>query len=329
MGPTRRDDPPTYSVIVPFFNERETLGPALESVVAQTYDRWEIVAVDDGSSDGSADVADGFAATDPRITVIRRANGGLPAARNSGLAVARGSFCALLDADDLWLPEKLERQLPLLDDHTVVFSDTWVEEGTSRQRYGSRVGLSDGVYPRGDVLDELLRQNFVPSLTAVVPTGLLRSVGGFSTELPISLDWDLWLRLALAGVRFDYVPDPLAVYRLRRDSLSSDQETLRREAVAVLARFRARASEPMRAAATSRLRTARRELEVFLRKRAWVSAAAGDTGSARRDLAGSLRSNPRSLRAVAGAALALAPPALRWFARRRPPASFTDRFVRL
>lgn len=324
-----RTGPPTYSVLVPFFNERETLGPALESVVAQTYDDWELVAVDDGSTDGSAEVADRLAADDPRITVIRRPNGGLPAARNSALAVARGSFCALLDADDLWLPEKLERQLALLDERTVVFSDAWAEQGGSRARYGVRVGRADGDYPRGEVLDELLRQNFVPSLTAVVPTALLRSAGGFCADLPISLDWDLWLRLALAGVRFDYVPDPLAVYRVRPGSLSSDQEAIRREAVAVLTRFRAQAPEPKRAAASRRLDVARQELEVFLRKRAWISAAAGDTGSARRDLFDSLHSNPRSPRAVAGAALAMAPPVCRWFARRRPPASFADRFVRV
>ena len=319
---------PTISVLLPFFNARETVDAAIESVLAQTYDNWELIAVDDGSVDGSADVVSRIASHDPRVRVVQQQHGGLPVARNAGLAAAHGGFCALLDADDMWLPEKLESQLPLLDERAVVFSDAWVEEQRTRYRYGRRVGRPDGVYPRGDVFDELLRRNFVPSLTVVMPTALLREVGGFDVELPISPDWDLWLRLSLAGIRFDYVGDPLAVYRVRPGSLSDDAEALRREAVAVLRRLAARASGPRRTAAVGRLALARRELEIFLRKRAWIAAAERNTGSARQDLFASLRSNPRSPRSLAGAILAVTPPLLRWYARRQMPVTLAGEFTR-
>ncbi len=322
---------PTYSVLLPFFNHRATLGEAIESVLAQTCESWELIAIDDGSEDGSSEVAARLAAADPRIRILRRPNGGAAPARNSGLAIARAPFCALLDADDLWLPAKLERQLPLLRDDTVVFSDAYVEEDGQRFRYGRRVDLPDGVYPRGAVFAELLHHNFIPShLTAVVPTEWLRSVGGWDDTLPPprSSDWDLWLRLALAGVRFDYVAEPMAVYRVRAGTLSQDGEGMRRCAVVILRNLRDRATGPQRTAVERRLRVADRELEVFLRKRAWLAASAGDVAAARRDLLASREANPRSARAIAGRLLALAPRLLESYARRKLPISFEGKFVR-
>ncbi|HLX32387.1 MAG TPA: glycosyltransferase family 2 protein [Gaiellaceae bacterium] len=322
---------PTYSILLPFYNHREWLGDAIESVLAQTCKSWELIAIDDGSEDGSSEVATGFAAAEPRIRVLRRPNGGAAPARNTGLTVARGPYCALLDADDVWLPRKLERQLPLLRKDTVVFSDAYVEEDGRRYHYGRRVDLPEGVYPRGAVFAELLHHNFIPShLTAVVPTDLLRSVGGWDDTLPPprSSDWDLWLRLALAGVLFDYVAEPLAVYHVRPGSLSQDGEGMRRCAIAILRNLRDRAAGPQRAAVERRLRIANRELEVFLRKRAWLSASAGDVAAARRELVASRRANPRSARAVAGLVLALVPPFLRSYARRKLPISFEGAFVR-
>ncbi len=313
---------PTFSVLLPFFNERELVGTAIESVQAQTYEDWELLAVDDGSTDGSGEIVTRYAADDPRIRLIPRPNGGLSAARNTGIAAANGRYCALIDADDIWLPEKLERQLPLLDDRTVVFSEARATEDGRTDPYSMRLHRAAGDYPRGDVFAELLRQNFVPSLTAVVPLDLLRKHGGFDERLRISPDWDLWLRLTVAGARFDYVPDPLAVYAVRSGSLSSDYEAVYGESIVVLRLLqRAVSGRAERDAVGRQLAVARRELEVFLRKLAWAAAAGGDTRSARRDLLASARANPSSSRAIAGVALTLAPPVLRWYANRHPPAS--------
>jgi glycosyltransferase involved in cell wall biosynthesis len=319
---------PTFSVLLPFFNERSHLRAAIMSVQAQTYPNWEIVAVDDGSTDGSGEIVTRAASDDPRVRLVRRKNGGLPAARNTGIGAARGRYCALLDADDIWLPEKLERQLPLVKKRTVAFSEAWAEEDGVRYPYSMRLSRARGDYPVADVFNELLRQNFIPSLTAVLPIELLRGVGAFDERLSLSLDWDLWLRLALGGARFDYVAEPLAVYRVRSGSLSSDHEAVRRESVIVLRLLSARVDAPRREAVAHRLDLARRELEVFLRKRAWMSAAEGDNRSARRDLIAAAQANPRSVRAILGLALMLLPPLLGWYARRRPPATFVGEFVR-
>ncbi|HLX33013.1 MAG TPA: glycosyltransferase [Gaiellaceae bacterium] len=321
-------DPPTFSVIVPVFNAEETVAEAIESVQAQTCEDWELIAIDDGSTDGSSEVVARYAAADPRIRLIPCAHRGAAAARNTGFEAARSTYCALLDADDIWLPQKLQLQLPHLADRTVVYSDSFFEEGGQRHRLGRRIERPDGVSPSGHIFDELLRDNFVCGITAVLPTRLLREVGGYDETLPSSHDWDLWLRLALADVPFTFVPEPLAVYRIRSASLSSDQRADRYRNVRLLRGLLDRANDSRRAAIESRLRRARRELEVYLRKRAWLSAAAGDTRSARRNLFDSARANPRSFRAVAAALLSLAPPLLRWYAKRQPPADFRGEFVR-
>ncbi len=327
MGSDPKEEP-TFSVLLAFFNERDRVATAIESVQAQTYADWELLAVDDGSTDDSAEIVARYAFRDSRIRLVRRPHGGVSAARNAGIAAARGRYCALLDADDAWLPGKLERQLPLLDERTVVFSDAWVEEEGRRFRWARRVNQPDGVFPRGDVFDDLVRQDFVCVSTTVVPTRLIRDIGSFDETVAISQDWDLWLRLSLAGVPFEYAQEPLAVYQVRAGSLSSDDEALRADAVQVLRLLCAKASGVRRRTAERRLKLARRELEVYLRKRAWLAAAAGDTRSARRDLAKSLKSNPRSPRALTGILLALVPPLLARYARRHLAPNLGGAFLR-
>jgi hypothetical protein len=104
-------EPPLVSVIIPAFNAEATLGETLRSVFAQTHQRLEILAVDDGSTDGTAALVESLARTEPRLSLIRQANAGVAAARNAGLAQARGDYVAWLDADDLWRPTKIAKQL--------------------------------------------------------------------------------------------------------------------------------------------------------------------------------------------------------------------------
>jgi glycosyltransferase involved in cell wall biosynthesis len=101
---------PLVSVIVPAFNAATTLAEALGSALAQTYKNIEILVVDDGSTDATAAIAREFAAADGRVSLVRRSNGGIAAARNSGIAVSKGAYIAPLDADDLWHPTKIEKQ---------------------------------------------------------------------------------------------------------------------------------------------------------------------------------------------------------------------------
>src|SRR4029450_14102924 len=111
---------------MPRYQGREPLAAAIESVLAQPFELFELLVVDDGSTDGSSEIARTYAERDPRVHYRRQENAGQGAARNAGIGVARGEAVAFLDQDDLWLPNKLARQLPLLDDATVVYSDTYI-----------------------------------------------------------------------------------------------------------------------------------------------------------------------------------------------------------
>src|SRR5215204_696893 len=102
------------SVIMPAYNAGRYIAESVRSVQAQTFGGWELVVVDDGSADDTGEVVRRFAAADARVRYVRRPNGGQAAARNTGLAEARAPFVAFLDADDLWLPEKLEAQLAVM-----------------------------------------------------------------------------------------------------------------------------------------------------------------------------------------------------------------------
>ncbi len=317
-----RDAPemaPLVSVVLPFYDDRETVGAAVKSVLGQAWSDLELIAVDDGSPDGSVEIVAELARCDDRVKLVRQANGGAAAARNAGLRAAGGRYCAFHDADDLWFPGKLERQLPLLGTRTLVFSDAWVEEGERRFPWSTMVHRSGGAYPHGDVYDELVSANFIPISSVVLPTPLVHEVGGFNESLRVLADWDLWLRLAAAGVSFDYVSEPLVLYRVRPGSLSSDKVSMRAEELRVFALHARHAPPARRRLLGRRTRTARKGLETSLRGRAWTAVLSGEPRAARRDLVASFRANPMSPKALAGLLLAGAPPMLSAVARMRKP----------
>jgi glycosyltransferase involved in cell wall biosynthesis len=215
-------DGPRVSVIVPAYNSSETIEATLSSVVAQTYDDWEVVVGDDGSSDDTAARA---AAVDPRVRVVRaERNGGPAAARNLALEHARGELVALLDADDRWLPEYLETMVGAYDREDrgtgtvgIVTCDAFVEGPTGRepQTYKERIGAPDRVD-----LDTLLQANVI-FISALMPRARVMEVGGFDIRTFGSEDHDLFLKLVESGLRVVVVAEPLAVYRVAEASVSS------------------------------------------------------------------------------------------------------------
>lgn len=205
---------PLVTVVTPVWNAAATLGATVASVRAQTLPDWELILVDDASTDGSRDLARALAAGEPRIRLIaRETNGGAAAARNAAIRAARGRLIAFLDADDRWYPEKLARQTAFMAraGHAFVFA-------------GYRRVAADGrplgvVRPPARVAhDELLRGNVIGCLTAVYDTAVLGRV-----EMPDvrrRQDYGLWLRL-LRQVPFAHaLPEPLADYRVAPTSLS-------------------------------------------------------------------------------------------------------------
>lgn len=304
---------PAVSVLVPLYQSEPWIAAALDSALAQTMSDFEVIVVDDGSTDGGSELAREYAERDTRVRYLRQQNAGLPGARNTGLSVAKGEYVAFLDADDLWLPDKLERQLAAAGDG-VLYGDAYVmyDEGDPTSER-----LSEIVSPaRGDIFDTLVRYNAVPVLTALLPRALIERFGRFDATQRQVEDWDLWLRMSASGVQFDYLPEPVAIYRARSTSLSRN--------VIVVSSYRVRALRKVRPLVSGERRRAvdqslARELSLLggeLRIRAWERAAAGDVRGAREDILASLKAEPRSAKAVIAAAIAGVPPLLRAVARR-------------
>ncbi len=219
---------PAVSVVIPAYNRASTIRPAIESVLRQSISDIEVIIVDDGSTDETADVAE--AMDDPRLRVLRQPhNSGAAAARNAGVAAARGALVAFQDSDDEWLPLKLEKQLALLrrlDRPVAVYCGMLVVVGLGEDPgRGGRRGQLDylptltlsGV--DGDILPQLLRRSFVSTQTLIAPRETLRAIGGFDETLPALEDWDCALRLAQRGP-IGLVDEPLVLQRFSPNSIT-------------------------------------------------------------------------------------------------------------
>jgi glycosyltransferase involved in cell wall biosynthesis len=271
--------PPSFSVVVAAYDSAATIGETIESVRGQTRSDWELIVVDDGSQDGTVEVAQAFA--DPRVRVIRsHENRGPAAARNRAILLAQAPLICTLDSDDLWLPGYLEtmaRALESAPGASVASTDAWVlDEATGRVGKTSVLTPQDPPHPFPDdtnrFLSELLQRNFVYNSVAVKREALL-AVGGYDERLWVGEDWELWLRLAAGGFRFVCVPQLLAVYRVRAGSLTSDPERLlaaRREIYRILAEEWA-AGEEIRDLALK----LRRDSELRVQRRAAVATVLG------------------------------------------------------
>jgi len=197
------------SVVVTCYNYGRYLSGALRSALAQSLPPREIIVVNDGSTDDTEAVMASFRG-EPLVRGITQPNGGQANAKNNGVKASSGAFVAFLDADDAWTPDKLEKQMPLFKnpDVGVVFSrQTIVDDDNRPMPHANRLPVF-----RGRVFRELLKDNFVPFSSSVVRRSCFEAAGGFDETLPMSIDWDLWLRIG-ARHAFDYVEAPLLFYR--------------------------------------------------------------------------------------------------------------------
>lgn len=217
-------DNPLVSVIIPCFNLAKYLPEAIESVLMQTYRPLEIIVVDDGSTDDTSDVARRYG--DRGVKLIRQENKGLAAARNAGLKVASGEYLALLDADDTFLPEKMQRQVEYMESHSdcgVCYCGIYHYR---EEKPGELLNLKYDYYSGEAAKRALLRKNFINPLSVVLRASAVKSIGWFNEGYRNTEDWEYWVRLAFAGVQFDYLPQPLARYRMRATSMARQKSGL-------------------------------------------------------------------------------------------------------
>jgi glycosyltransferase involved in cell wall biosynthesis len=245
---------PTFSILTAAFQAAATIAESVASALGQTVPALEIVVCDDGSTD---DIVGALAPFRDRITLIRKANGGAPSAMNAALRAASGDFVAVLDADDVYLPERIEalaglaRSRPELD---VLTTDAYFEvDGRLTGRFNAA-----NEFAVRDQRTAILDRCFIA--WPAVRRDRLLEIGGFDERLRIGYDWDAWLRLLFSGSAAGHVDQPLMVYRLREGSLTSDRSGALIDRVTLLekARREQQLSPPERAALERSLRGHRR-----------------------------------------------------------------------
>jgi teichuronic acid biosynthesis glycosyltransferase TuaG len=210
-------------VIVPVFNAERFLEEALAGVAAQSFRDFEIVVVDDGSTDETPHVVERWRRRfREEMRVFRQDNAGLAAARNTGVREARGRFVAFLDGDDVWLPTYLERMVGLAagGEGSVFYCGARFIDETG----ADLPQTTDRVVPPAQMYEALLRANFLVPSAVVARCDALGSAEPFDVSFRRLQDWELWLRLARDGARFVGISDQLVRYRAHAASLSSDLE---------------------------------------------------------------------------------------------------------
>ena len=228
--------PPTVSVIVPAYNAAAFIQRTLDSALDQTHRDLEIIVVDDGSTDGTAEIVEGVARRDARVRLFRQANGGVSRARNTGLAQARGVYIAPLDADDLWHPTKIEKQLRCIDGASsrtgVVYSYFAVIDEDDQIIQPRRIYPA----PTGHVYPQMTVGNIVGNASApLIRRSLAEGIGGYDEDFREGCeDLDFYLRLAEV-CEYELVPEFIVGYRRSRHSMSMNIGKMER-AVAQLTR---------------------------------------------------------------------------------------------
>lgn len=225
---TPMTDSPRVSVVIPAYNAAWCVARAIDSVLAQSFRDFELIVVDDGSTDATAEVLSRYGSA---LQIISKPNGGMSSARNAGIGAAKGYYVAFLDADDRWLPEKLARQLELLEKHpdlafcaavATLEDPTGMKIGEWRGHAGSPAGVSEVFSNHGAVAGG--------ASAVVAKRHLVAELGGFDETLAGAEDTDLWIRLAGRG-GFACIEAPLVIVLRRPGSASRDLDAMRRGAL--------------------------------------------------------------------------------------------------
>lgn len=223
---------PAVSIIMPVYNGEQFISLGINSVLEQTYANWELIIVDDGSTDGSAKIINQY--QDPRIHYFYQDNAGPVTARNHGLQYAQGEYVIFLDCDDWWSRNALEVLTGTALKHPgAIIHGDWVY-AASRVRAGV---VNSSSIPTRDPLHTLILRNPFCIHAVLTPVKLLREIGGFTRQMPTLEDWELWRSLAMQGCNFAHVSELVAYYYWHGGSRSKDALKRKRERLGTLERF--------------------------------------------------------------------------------------------
>lgn len=226
---------PLISVIIPAYNQSNYLGQTLDSVKNQSFDDWECIIINDGSTDNTDEIANRYVQYDPRFKYIHQNNMGLSGARNTGLKLSRGSFICFLDSDDTLTPDMLEKTLAYLDNHPSV--DIVYGAWDTIDENGRTLSKKKGPIKCDNLLSYLILTNLFPVHTLLSKRPVFDECGYFDIDLRALEDWDMWLRATCCGFKFGYISDVIAHYRQHASSMTRDVDRLHVNVFRVLDKF--------------------------------------------------------------------------------------------
>ena len=223
---------PIFSILVPTYNHEKFINDCIQSVISQTFSDWEMIILDDGSTDGTGSIAKAFAESDPRIIYVPQPNKGifrLFETNNSGLKISGGKYISILEGDDLWVKEKLQKQFDVLENNPGVvlcwgkvnaFSSETGQVHAVLPIVGREVPSVWSNDPAGSILNALFLDNFIPSVTITIRRSALLGIGGFqSIEGFPATDLPTILKLACTG-QFYFCNEILAYYRMQSNQIT-------------------------------------------------------------------------------------------------------------
>jgi teichuronic acid biosynthesis glycosyltransferase TuaG len=226
------------SIVMPAYNSGKYIADSIRSVLAQTYSDWELIVVDDGSTDDTAAVVRDFMKHESRVKYIYQENGRLGKARNTGIRNSSGDLVAFLDSDDLWMETKLERQTHALREYEadLVYCNAYVFTDDNPLDETKKLQSSIGKFSGQAFYDSLVVQNQIPVLTVLGKKAALESVGLFEEAKPYHgcEDYDLWMKLAQAGFVFYGMPAVLARYRRHASAMTAVQSNVLKPMLATI-----------------------------------------------------------------------------------------------
>jgi glycosyltransferase involved in cell wall biosynthesis len=213
----------SISIILPTYNRHDMIKNAIQSVIAQTVSDWELLVVDDGSTDATKEVVTAFAESDSRINYMYKENGGVSSARNSGIASAEGEYIAFIDSDDMWTPEKLEKQLAVFKaDPSIGLVYTgirFVDTRTGKER------IKKAVEGGAIALQEIAYNPIGGPSRVMIKKECLSACGNFDETFLALEDWDLWIRIT-EKYPVGFVSEPCVTYNEHSDSLTYAAEKI-------------------------------------------------------------------------------------------------------
>jgi len=226
------------SILMPAYNAEKYIAESIQSVMVQTFAGWELIVVDDGSTDNTAGVINAFVSADARIKYVYQPNGRLGKARNTAFRHSTAGLIAFLDSDDLWLPEKLELQVAALEEQgaDVVYTDGFIFSGDDMTDEATTFPIIPGRHDAADMFDWLLVRNRIAVLSVMLRREALERAGPFEERPSFhgSEDYDLWLRLAKQGAMFYGMKERLVRYRRHAAAMTNAESDVLRPMLAVV-----------------------------------------------------------------------------------------------